>query len=89
MKQGAEVSLASSPVTLTEVSWDNDVVGQNRDVVIHEFKSWILEILPYIRVAKADFMMQQGAVIISILQFKKLRFTEVRQLNQVNTANGC
>lgn len=39
MKQGAEVSLASSPVTLTEVSWDNDVVGQNRDVVIHEFKS--------------------------------------------------
>ena len=34
-------------------------------------------------------MMQQGAVIISILQFKKLRFTEVRQLNQVNTANEC
>ena len=38
MKQGAEVSLAGSPVTLTDVSWDIDAVGQNRDIVIHEFE---------------------------------------------------
>lgn len=38
VKQGAEMSLAGSPVTLTEVSWDIDAVGQNRDAVIHEFE---------------------------------------------------
>ena len=38
VKQGAEVSLAGSPVTLTDVSWDIDAVGQNRDIVIHEFE---------------------------------------------------
>ena len=38
MKQGAEMSLAGSPVTLTEVSWDINAVGQNRDVVIYEFE---------------------------------------------------
>ena len=82
MKQGAEVSLAGSPVTLTDVSWDIDAVGQNRDIVIHEFEPWILEILRYIRVAKAEFMMQQGAVIISILQFKKVKLRKIKLLAQ-------